>query len=212
MMSGAQPTHSDEGANTLHQASSSGSAQPVVSAGSTISKSLTDGQSAVATSDAGMKETCDKPGTEITKTSTIAHQTSQDVEKAKGREATSVPSADGRTGPTACSSAPPVTNLVKSKENMKELPVIKAHEPGLIQGTKTQHVDKKVRPGLESQYFKFDQNCICAVVENKRLPMCYTLPICSNNSVSNVKSSQVSLFYNICLFRVPAAVTHLEVS
>ncbi|XP_030609082.1 uncharacterized protein LOC115796791 isoform X2 [Archocentrus centrarchus] len=129
VISGAQPTPSDKAAEASQQASSAGS--------------LTAEQSAIATGDLGMKEASDKPGTEITTTSTIAPQTSQDVEKSEGREegspATPVTSADGSTVPAACS----LTSLVKSMENIRELPVVKAHEPGLIQGTKTQHVDKK---------------------------------------------------------------------
>ncbi|XP_006803485.1 uncharacterized protein LOC102795227 isoform X3 [Neolamprologus brichardi] len=67
-----QSSLSDKGAQTLQQTSTSGSAQPAVSVSSNISKSLTAGQS--ATSDQEMEEASDKPGTEITITSTVALQ------------------------------------------------------------------------------------------------------------------------------------------
>lgn len=151
VISGAQTSLSDKGAQTLQQTSTSGSAQPAVSVSSNISKSLTAGQS--ATSDQEMEETSNKPGTEITITSTVALQASQDVEKAEGRvgeegsPVTSVTSADGRTFSAASTPAPPVTSLTKSKETIKELPYINADEPILIQGTKTQTVDKMVISG-----------------------------------------------------------------
>ncbi|XP_005753485.1 uncharacterized protein LOC102204272 isoform X1 [Pundamilia nyererei] len=71
VISGAQSSLSDKGAQTLQQTSTSGSAQPAVSVSSNISKSLTAGQS--ATGDQEMEETSDKPGTEII-TSTVALQ------------------------------------------------------------------------------------------------------------------------------------------
>lgn len=198
VISGAQPSLSDKGPQTLQQTSTSGSAQPAVSVSSNISKSLTTGQS--ATSDQGMEETSDKPGTEITITSTIALQASQDVEKAEwgvgeeGSPVTSVTSADGRTVSAASTLAPPVTSLTKSKETIKELPYVNADEPRLIQGTKTQSVDKMVIPGLEyvakcvfpkCQYFsKYDLSYFCEV---------NAFPICS--------SKLVSIFF---LFRAPA--------
>lgn len=150
VISGAQSSLSDKGAQTLQQTSTSGSAQPAVSVSSNISKSLTAGQS--ATSDQEMEETSDKPGTEII-TSTVALQASRDVEKAEGRvgeegsPVISVTSADGRTFSAASTPAPQVTSLTKSKEMIKELPYINADEPILIQGTKTQTVDKMVISG-----------------------------------------------------------------
>lgn len=157
VISGAQSSLSDKGAQTLQQTSTSGSAQPAVSVSSNISKSLTAGQS--ATSDQEMEETSDKPGTEII-TSTVALQASQDVEKAEGRvgeegsPVISVTSADGRSFSAASTPAPQVTSLTKSKEMIKELRYINADEPILIQGTKTQTVDKMVISG---------KKCICKV-------------------------------------------------
>ncbi|CAI5685604.1 uncharacterized protein LOC100710086 isoform X2 [Oreochromis niloticus] len=202
VISGAQPSLSDKGPQTLQQTSTSGSAQPAVSVSSNISKSLTTGQS--ATSDQGMEETSDKPGTEITITSTIALQASQDVEKAEwgvgeeGSPVTSVTSADGRTVSAASTLAPPVTSLTKSKETIKELPYVNADKPRLIQGTKTQSVDKMSpskreatsRSDMDKE--KMEEKTSGVEIENQSLVVSTTAKQISTRSFNDSMSSSSS--------------------